>query len=466
MKTHRVFSVMAVLIVLAMVLAACAPAATPAPTQPPAQQPPAQQPAAQPTAAPQPTEAPAPTEAPTEAAKVTINWWHISTAEEHKALWQKLADEYMAAHPNVNIEITVLENEAFKTKLTTVMQSGEPPDIFQSWGGGVMNEYANAGLLKDITADLDADGGAWRNTFAPGALGVYAYKGENYGVPWDMGMIGWWYNKALFKKAGIDNTPTTWAELLDDVKKLKAAGITPIALGEGDKWPGMHMWAYLVTRLGGKANFEGALLRTGSFADAPFVDAGKKLQELIALEPFQDGFLGATYGDEATAMGNAKAAMELMGQWAPAVEKDNSVDKKGIGDDLGWFPFPMVEGGAGDPGDAVGGGNGFAIGKNAPPEAIDFVKYLTRPESQVQLAEIGVAIPVVKGGEAGLKDPLMITLQKSLAAAKYFQLYYDQALPPAMGSVVNDSTQGIFAGTMSPEQAAQAIEDSAKQELK
>jgi raffinose/stachyose/melibiose transport system substrate-binding protein len=413
-----------------------------------------------------PTAAPPPTEAPTQAPeKVTVTWWHISTAEEHKALWQKLADEYMAAHPNVTIEITVLENEAFKAKMTTVMQSGEPPDIFQSWGGGVMNEYANAGMLKDITPDLDADGGAWRNTFAPGALGVYAYKGKNYGVPWDMGMIGWWYNKDLFAQAGIQEPPKTWTELLDDVKKLKDAGITPIAVGMGDKWPGMHMWAYLVTRMGGKDNFEGALLRTGSFTDPPFVEAGQKLQELIALEPFQDGFLGATYGDEATAMGNGKVAMELMGQWAPAVMNDNSADKKGIGDKLGWFPFPMVEGGKGDPNDAVGGGNGFAIGKNASPEAVDFVKYLSRPESQVQLAEIGVIIPVVKGGEAGLKDPLMITLQQSLAKAQYFQLYYDQALPPAMGSVINDSVQGLFAGTLTPEQLGQAIEDSAKTEL-
>jgi raffinose/stachyose/melibiose transport system substrate-binding protein len=125
----------------------------------------------------------------------------------------------------------------------------------------------------------------------------------------------------------------------------------------------------------------------------------------------------------------------------------------------------MVEGGAGDPNDAVGGGNGFGIGKNASPEAIDFVKYLTTADAQKRLAEIGVAIPVVKGGEAGMTDPLMITLQKSLASAKYFQLYYDQALPPAMGSVINDSTQGIFAGSLTPEQAAQAIEDSAAQEL-
>ena len=455
--SRKISLILSLLLIVSFALTACgAPAATQAP--PPA----ATEAPAQPAATEAPAQ-PAATEAPAD--KVTIRWWHISTAAEHKALWQKFADEYMAAHPNVNVEITVLENEAFKTKLTTVMQSGEPPDIFQSWGGGVMNEYANAGLLKDITPDLDADGGAWRNTFAPGALGVYAYKDKNYGVPWDMGMIGFWYNKELFAKAGIDAPPTTWTELLEDVKKLKAAGITPIALGEGDKWPGMHMWAYLVTRLGGKANFEGALLRTGSFTDAPFIDAGKKLQDLIALEPFQDGFLGATYGDEATAMGNGKAAMELMGQWAPAVEKDNSEDKQGIGDNLGWFPFPMVEGGKGDPNDAVGGGNGFAIGKDAPPEAIDFVKYLTTADAQKQLAEINVAIPVVKGGEAGMKDPLMITLQKSLASAKYFQLYYDQALPPAMGSVINDSTQGIFAGTLSPEEAAQAIEDSAAQEL-
>jgi raffinose/stachyose/melibiose transport system substrate-binding protein len=417
------------------------------------------------TQAPAATTAPVATQAP-QAEKVTVAWWHISTAEDHKALWQKLADEYTAAHPNVTVEITVLENEAFKTKLTTVMQSGEPPDIFQSWGGGVMNEYADAGLLKDITADLDANGGAWRNTFSPGALGVYSYKGKNYGVPWDMGMVGFWYNKDLFAQAGIDAPPTTWTELLADVQKLKDAGITPIALGEGDKWPGHFWWAYLATRIGGQAGFNAAASRSGSFADAPFIEAGKKIQELIALEPFQDGFLGATYGDEATAMGNGKAAMELMGQWAPGVQKDNSADKQGIGDKLGWFPFPMIEGGAGDPGDAFGGGNGFAIGKNASPEAIDFVKYLSRSESQVQLADLGIALPVVKGGEAGLSDPLLLTIQKSSAGAKYFQLYYDQALPPAVGSVVNDSVQGVFAGTLTPEQAAQAVEDSAAQEIK
>ncbi len=81
-------------------------------------------------------------------------------------------------------------------------------------------------------------------------------------------------------------------------------------------------------------------------------------------------------------------------------------------------------------------------------------------------AKEGFCVPVVKGGEAGLSDPLLLEVQKGAAAAKYFQLYYDQYLPPAMGSVVNDNVQGVFAGTLTPAQAAQALEDSAKQELK
>jgi raffinose/stachyose/melibiose transport system substrate-binding protein len=434
------------LLVASMLLTACGGAATQAPAEPAATKAPAQ---------------PAATEAP---AKVTVTWWHISTKDPGLTDWQKMADDYMAAHPNVTIEITVLENEAFKTKLTTVMQSGDPPDIFQSWGGGTFNQQVQAGLLKDITADLNADT-AWRDSFAPGALGVYSYQSTNYGVPWDMGMVGFWYNKDLFQQAGIDATPTTWTEFLDAVQKLKAAGITPISIGEGDKWPGMHFWNYLATRLCGQAKFEAAMARTGTFTDPCFVEAGAKLQELVALEPFQDGFLGATHDEMQATFGNGKAAMELSGQWAPSVEAANSADQKGVAN-LGLFGFPAVEGGAGDVTDVVGGGNGFAIGKNAEPEAVDFVKYLTNVENQTIIAAHGSGIPVVKGAEVGLTDPNMLQVQQLFAAAKYFQLYYDQFLPPATGSVLNDSVQGLFAGTLTPEQVAQQVEDSVAQEMK
>ncbi len=394
---------------------------------------------------------------------VTVTWWHIQTEETQKALWQDLADQYMAENPNVTIEITVLENENFKAKMSTVMQTGEVPDIFQSWGGGTMNDQAVAGLLRDITAELATDG--WGDTFSPGALGVYAYDGVNYGVPRDMGMVGFWYNTELFAEAGIDSAPTTWAELLEDVQTLKDAGITPIAVGAGDKWPAAFWWEYLCVRIGGQAAFLAAESREGSFTDAPFVEAGEKILELVDLNAFQDGFLGSTWGDEGTLMGNGEAAMDLMGQWAPGSFRENSADGTGLDGKIGWFPFPMVEGGAGGASDGLGGGNGFVVGANAPDAAVDFLKYISSVESQTAQAEIGMSVPVVAGAEVGLTDPTLVLVQEGAAAAGYFQLYYDQYLPPAMGSVVNDAVQAIFAKTMTPEEAAQMVEDSAAENL-
>src|SRR6187401_749734 len=124
-------------------------------------------------------------EAPASAAAggepVTVDWWHITTGDPGKADFQAIADAYMAENPNVTIKVTVLENEAFKTKLSTTA-AADYPDLFQSWGGGIMAQQADAGLLKDITADI-AD---WQDTINAGAMSIYQYQGKQYGVPWDM----------------------------------------------------------------------------------------------------------------------------------------------------------------------------------------------------------------------------------------------------------------------------------------
>ena len=482
MKARR-FSLLLLLTIVIALLAACGGQT---PTQP-ASQPTAAAPAAgaeatavpdtgaatsaagtEPTAAPA-AEAPAATATPIPVASVgsgatKIVWWHISTPADQRENWQNLANAFVKDHPDVSIEITVLENEAFKAKLATAMQSGSPPDIFQSWGGGVLKQYADAGLVQDLTPALAENG--WGASFQPGPLSLYTFDGKSYGVPWDAGMVGFWYNTALFKQAGIAQPPATWTELLDAVKKLKAANITPIGIGEKDKWPGHFWWVYLATRIGGKDAFLKAYARQGTFADKPFVDAGARLKELVDLQPFQNGFLGSSYGDQQSIMGNGKAAMELMGQWAPTSNRGVATDVKSYDQNLGFFPFPTVEGGAGDPSDVLGGGDGFAVGKNAPKEAIDFVRFLTSVETQTAMAKAGLAVPpTVKGAETVLTDPLIKEVVQRTGAAKYYQLYYDQYLPPAVGQAVNDATQGIFAGTASPDDVAKTIEEAAAAEL-
>jgi len=392
------------------------------------------------------------------AAPTVVNWWHIGTAANDRALYQGFADAYMKLHPDVQIQITVLENEAYKAKLTTVMQSGDPPDLFHSWGGGVMAEYAKAGLLRDISKFVK--GTSFGNSMAPGVWQVYSYGGKNYGVPFDMGAITFWYNKDLLAKAGYTAFPGDWDGFLAMVKKIKAAGITPIALGGGDKWPAMHMWSYIALRLGGGQLFVDTFSGKNAqgFENPTFVKAGQMLADLAALKPFQDGFLGATYPDEAALVGNGQAAMELMGQWAPNVEKDSSSSKQGIGDKLGTAPFPAIKGGKGSLTDNIGGGNGYAVGKNAPDAAVDFLKFIASRENQIQQATTSGIIPTVKGADVGIKDPNSRLVKAIVDKSSFFQLYLDQFLSPAAGGVLNDSIQSILAGTATPAEAMAKIQ--------
>jgi raffinose/stachyose/melibiose transport system substrate-binding protein len=424
--------------------------------------------AATPTAAPTPTPVPGTTPAPATAtpevtpAPSTINWWHITTGEPGKSIFQGIADTYQASHPWVTIKITVLENEAFKTKLDTSLQSGDVPDLFQSWGGGKMAEQADAGDLKDITSMITD----WKDTINAGAMGIYAYNGKQYGVPWDMGMIGFWYNKDAFSKAGISAPPTTWADYLTDVQKLKASGIAPLAIAGKDMWPSMHLWTYLILRMAGYDALQQMIQNKDWNTDACKA-AGDQVVALNALNPYQDGYKSATYDNEAAAVGNGKAAMELMGQWAPGVQANDSTDKKGLGDKLGWFPFPGVDGGQGDPNDGVGGGNGIVVGKNAPDSAVDFLKFF----SDVYNAQ-KIENPDPTGNSMGLSpvngvdsSVLPATLQMVLAGrdkAKHIQLYLDQATSSAMGTAINQATVALFLGASTPEKVCQQITDAAK----
>lgn len=388
---------------------------------------------------------------------VTIEWWHIQNNDPGLSLWQDVADEFMAANPHVTIEVVVYENEAFKTAIAPRLQAGDPPDLFQSWGGGGLYEQYEAGLLQDIT-DLAAP---WIGDLNAGAVSMYQVDGRQYGIPFDLGMVGFWYNQELFEQAGIDAPPTTWSELLDDVQTLKDAGITPIALAGGDKWPGMFWWAYLALRIGGAD----AMIQTsldGNFSTDAWVEAGERLVELTDLDPFQPGFLAAGWdgaGGQAAVFAAGDAAMHLMGQWAPGTQQANTPEgEPGVNDVLGWFPFPAVEGGAGDPADAFGGGNGFAVGRDAPPEAVEFLQYATSLDVANRWGELNSGIlPVTNGSEGSTTDPYLAMVLEGRANAQYVQLYLDQAFDPALGGVINDEVQALLAGQSSPQEVADAV---------
>jgi raffinose/stachyose/melibiose transport system substrate-binding protein len=277
-----------------------------------------------------------------------------------------------------------------------------------------------------------------------------------------MGMIGVWYNKALFTKAGISAPPATWDDFLADVSKLKAAGIVPLAIAGKDMWPSMHLWTYLLLRIGGGDALR-TMISSGNWNTDACTAAGDQVVKLNALNPYQPGYKSATYDNEAAAVGNAQAAMEVMGQWAPGTEANDATNKKGIGADLGWFPFPTVAGGKGAATDGVGGGNGIAVGKNAPPEAIDFLKFFSSVYNATKLnaSSPATALSPVIGTESAVTDANLQLVLAGRGKATFMQLYLDQATSPAMGTAINEATVALFEGASTPAKVCAAITTAA-----
>lgn len=398
----------------------------------------------------------------TATAQTTVKWLHIEQNPTQVKIWEEVARKFEAQHPGTKVEMQFLENEAYKAKLPTILQSKDKPHILYSWAGGVLKAQIEAGVLEEITAPV----GAYKDKLSSGAVEAFTIDGKLYGLPHNVTQVGFIYNKELFAKAGVDGGAIkSWDDLLGAVKKLKAAGVTPIAVGGGDKWPLHFYWTHLAVRLGGKPAFEAALKgQNGGFEGETFQKAGELMKQLVDLEPFQTGFLGFKNQQALGFFADGKAAMNLAISHHSTTQRALAADKKGIPEDkLGWFDFPMPAGGKGQPTDTLGGVNGWLVTKGAPKETVEFLKFFVSDEVQRTLAAQNFLIPTYKGAEVTLSTAIMQNVAKNIAASKYHQNFYDQDLGPSVGRVVNDATAEIAGGSMTPKQAAKAIQDAYKQ---
>lgn len=393
---------------------------------------------------------------------VTLTWWHNGTNDPLLGYWQKVADDFHKLHPNVTIKINAVQNEELqKTKIPAALQGNTPPDLFQQWGGGALADQVEAGKVMDISDKVSAE-----LALIGGSAAGWQVGGKTYGLPFSLGIEGFWYNKAQFTQAGIADTPKTLAELTTDIQKLKTAGLVPIAVGAKDKWPAAHYWYNFALRNCSTKVMQQAGIDK-KFTDACFTKAGDDLQAFLATKPFNEGFLATPAQTGATSsaglVANGKAAMELMGHWDPAVMAGLTEDKKGLGDKLGWFAFPTVAGGNGDPNASLGGGDGFSCSYKAPPQCVDFLKYISSVEVQKGFAETGAGLPVTKGAEAGVTDANMKALLASRNGASYVQLWLDVAYGNNVGGALNDAVSNLFAGHGSGKDIVTAMTTAAGQ---
>jgi raffinose/stachyose/melibiose transport system substrate-binding protein len=390
--------------------------------------------------------------------EVTITWWHNATNGPLPEIWEEVATEFEEANPGVNVEQTGYQNEELqRTLIPNALAAGDPPDLFQVWPGGELRDQVENGYLMPLDEAIPDTIESVGATVNPWQVG-----GETYGIPFTFGIEGFWYNTDMFDEAGVD-VPETFDELVDAVGALRESGVAPIAVGAGAGWPAAHWWYQFALKSCSPETLAAAQ-EEFDFSDPCWVEAGEQLEEFIAIEPFQEGFLGTVpqegAGSSAGMIANGQAAMELMGHWNVGTIGGLTPDQQ-VPDFLGWFPVPGIAGAPGDPTAALGGGDGFGCAADAPPECADLLAYIMSEDVQRRFAESGSGIPTVPAAQDGLEDENLKAVAAGLAEASFVQLWFDTAFGTTVGNAMNEGIVNLFAGAGSPEDIVQRMQDAA-----
>lgn len=396
--------------------------------------------------------------------EVTMTFWHNSTTGEGREYWEDTVAAFEAANDGVTINIQAIQNEDMDGKLQTALNSGDAPDVFMARGGRKLADVVDAGMALDITDLIDSE---TTSALGEGALSAFEVDGRIYGLPVSVLPGGIYYSKDLFEEAGITETPKTLSDLSDAVDKLKAIDVEPIAVGGKDAWPAAHWYYFFALRDCSQDAMNQAAAEM-SFDDPCWTDAAQDLQDFSATEPFNNGYLTTSAqqgaGSSAGLLANHKAAMELMGAWNPGVIASLTPDEEPL-EDLGWFPFPEVEGGAGDPLAMMGGADGFTCSATAPAEeCAAFLNFIVEKDNQEKYAEAFHTLPASQDAQGVVEEGALQDILASYNEASYVMVWLDTLFGQNVGNALNTAVVEMLAGDGTPESIVDAVSDAAARE--
>jgi multiple sugar transport system substrate-binding protein len=197
-----------------------------------------------------------------------------------------------------------------------------------------MAYYAQRGLFEDLSGDWAKNG--WNDMYAS-TREASSYKGKQYAAPTVYYSWGMFYRKDLFQKVGINGEPKTWDQFLEDCKKLKAAGITPIAVAGRDSWTLAGWFDYLDLRLNGNAFHQKLMAGEIAYTDPHVKKVYTTWKQLIDDGYFINNSLSYDLDAVQPFLFQGKAGMMLMGTFIAAGFPDN------VKPQMGYFQFPIID---------------------------------------------------------------------------------------------------------------------------
>lgn len=376
------------------------------------------------------------------------------------AVVEQINAEFKAANPGVELVTESYTDQPYQQKIKIYATAKQLPDLFKFWSfTSLLKPLVNGGFIEPLNRrdfeNLD---------YLTGALESNVYGGKLYGIPVSADLWVIYYNKKLFKDAGIAKPPATVDELIATAGKLKARGVIPMVTDGKDAWPLCVTFDQLAWRISGDATLPArALSRETHFTDPVFVQAAKELLRMIKAGLFQDDLMVSDYGAARNLFGQGRAAMYLMGSWELGLGADKTFSDA-FRTNVDAFKFPLVAGGKGKVDDLFAwyGGN-YVVSAASKQKALS-IKYLQfyARRFPVLAWEKQAALPAQKVEPRPGDTPVAKTLLKIVADAKATSGTPSLDLStPRFKDDIENAMRELASGLISPEEFTKKVDAAA-----
>lgn len=377
---------------------------------------------------------------------VTFVMWNGNNADDYK----KATNYFNESQDEVNLTFEMQTGD-YNTYLGAKTAANDLPDMFVVTPYSQVEQFAKNGKIVDLSDQPFVDK-IYSNT-----KDSITYEGKIYAYPLAQDFMGMFYNVEYFEKAGITEVPKTIDEFEEVCEKLQAAGYTPIAATYKDTEALSHVFSCL---LGAAVNddstewIESMQTEEGSFDVANkdfifhFCDILKKYSG--------DNYMDADYSAGYNSFVSGDAAMLLSGEWSLLTLNDVNPDAQ-----MGVFAVPVTD----DPEDAkldVDVGCVVAVNADSPnvDAALKVLDAISSEESgswNSYIADtIGASVPGVPF-EASFTAPYLTSYNKYMDEGKIRPWIY-QRLKAGAQTIIGESIQGYFAGTMTEDEVIEEMD--------
>ena len=337
--------------------------------------------------------------------------YHVGT-DYAADYYSYLFEEFKKTEEGKNVEFNFEEiptTDAYNQKIKLLISSGDLTDIVFNGGNNITELTAKSGKVADLTPYFEEDA-EWKALFDDTSLEFNTVEGKIYGVPVSKEISYIYYNKELFKQAGIDAPEVafaSWDEFFAACDKLKEAGITPVGMDSADSGWLTNLWMSALIGTAGDAGNQWMNTMYPTDFNTPEVEkAAETIQKMFKEYTTADA-VGGKYDPMATHFFNGEVAMFPNGPWMIPDFSQEEKAPEGFYDKVGIMLMPgngmeMVP----TPGDMVG-----ATEEDKIKAAVAFLKFETTPENQIKALEMTGLQPVSNNldipAELTESDPLM-----------------------------------------------------------